>query len=137
MSEIETGQPKWSVIAYWIATMILGSVFLSAGFFYLTGGAEQTAGIARLGYPQYIMTILGVWKVLGGLVLFLPGLALLKEWAYAGILFNLTGASASNAFAGMGTFHILGPIIILLIALVSDALRPRTRRLSEITWRKK
>jgi DoxX-like protein len=63
--------------------------------------------MTHLGYPAYFMTILGFWKVLVGAAILLPGFPLLKEWAYAGMIFDLTGASASRVASGDAVFHIL------------------------------
>jgi hypothetical protein len=85
--------------------------------------------MVALGYPLYFMTILGAWKVLGGAVILAPGLPRLKEWAYAGIVFDLTGAALSHAFAGDPAAKLVNPLILTGIALASWALRPTSRRL--------
>jgi heme/copper-type cytochrome/quinol oxidase subunit 2 len=90
---------------------------------------------ADLGYPIYLGTILGIWKLPFALVMFLPGFLRLKEWAYAGAVFNYTGAAASHFFAGhagMGsimTRGIIGPTVFAVITIASWALRPPARRL--------
>jgi hypothetical protein len=80
-----------------------------------------------LGYPAYFLTILGVWKVLSAPALLAPRLPRLKEWAYAGIFFDLTGAAASHAFSGESPGKIAAPLVLLLIAAASWALRPPSR----------
>ncbi len=83
-----------------------------------------------LGYPMYFFAILGVWKVLGAVAILVPRYPLLKEWAYAGIFFDLTGAAAScAAVGGYGAygFHILAPLILTVVAVASWALRPTSR----------
>jgi hypothetical protein len=94
---------------------------------------------AHLGYPIYLATILGIWKVPFAMVLFLPGLQRLKEWAYAGAVFNYTGAAASHFFAGVGSSVVWsnflgpgvgGPAVFAVITIASWALRPPARRLS-------
>lgn len=98
---------------------------------------------AHLGYPIYLATILGIWKVPSAMVLFLPGLQRLKEWAYAGAVFNYTGAAASHFLFGYGSMGssvvlsggisgpgVLGPVVFAVITLASWALRPPVRRLS-------
>ena len=89
----------------------------------------QRESIAALGYPEYLMTILGVAKVLGVVVLLLPRLRLLKEWAYAGFTFDLLGASASHAFAKHSTGEVLIPLVILTLTVASYLLRPADRRI--------
>jgi len=85
---------------------------------------------ADLGYPIYLGTILGIWKLPFALVMFLPGLQRLKEWAYAGAVFNYTGAAASHFLAGhsgMGSITtpgIISPLVFAAITIASWALRP-------------
>ena len=90
--------------------------------------AQQVA-MAGLGYPAYLMTILGVAKIAGIVALLIPGTPLLKEWAYAGFAFDLLGASASHAFSGHGFLQIFAPLFVLLFAIASYSLRPGSRRL--------
>lgn len=79
-----------------------------------------------MGYPSYFLTILGTWKILGAIVVAAPRL---KEWAYAGMIFDLTGAAASRAFVGDGAPLVLVPIAIAGVVLASWSLRPASRRL--------
>jgi hypothetical protein len=120
-------------IAYWITTVLVA-------FFIGGGGAAQVARVPGtvngfvniLHYPAYFVTILGVWKVLGVIAILVPRFPRLKEWAYAGIFFDLTGAAASNAaVGGYGAygFHILAPLIIAGLAVASWALRPPSRKI--------
>lgn len=117
-------------IAYWVTTVLTAASFCSGGIIYLSGSPEVAAGMQQLGFPPYFPMILGPWKLLGGIVILLPRLALLKEWAYAGMLFNLTAASAANAFAGNAVWHIITPLVVLLLVAVSWALRPESKRLA-------
>jgi hypothetical protein len=80
----------------------------------------------------YILTILGVWKLLGAIVLFAPRLPRLKEWVYAGVIFELTGAAASFVAHGDSTNELIAPLVLAAIALTSWALRPPSRRLGII-----
>ena len=85
---------------------------------------------ARLGYPLYFFAILGIWKVLGAIAILVPGFPRLKEWAYAGIFFDLTGAAAScAAVGGYGAyaFHVIAPLILTGFTVASWALRPESR----------
>ena len=118
-------------IVYWIATIIIGSETLAGGLTdLLHGRAMIVAGpyvldiIKHLGYPEYVLVILGIWKVLGGIVLFVPGLPRLKQWAYAGIFFELTGAAASWALHGDPVKEWISPSALAVVALVSWALQP-------------
>ena len=86
--------------------------------------------IERLGYPPYFLVILGIWKLLGAVALVIPRFPRLKEWAYAGVIFDLTGAVASLFASGLidvGT--IAYPIVMTAVAVASWALRPASRRL--------
>jgi hypothetical protein len=83
-----------------------------------------------LGYPLYFFRILGFWKVLGAIAILVPRFPRLKEWAYAGIFFDLTGAAASVAAVGsygVYAFHIFAPLILAVLTVVSWALRPESR----------
>lgn len=116
-------------IIYWIATAIIAFVFISGGAAGVARPPSVMQGMLHLGYPPYFMLILGTWKFLGGVIILLPGTKLLKEWAYAGMLFDLTGASASHAAVGDPVVHIIVPLIILIILAISWALRPPSRTL--------
>jgi hypothetical protein len=85
------------------------------------------AATLALGYPPYLLIILGGWKLLSAPALLAPGLPRLKEWAYAGIFFDLTGAAASHAFSGDPTGKVATPLVLLLTAATSWALRPASR----------
>jgi len=119
-------------IVYWITTILVA--------FSMSGGAAQLAhvpgvvdGFVRvLHYPPYFVTILGFWKVVGAIAILVPGLPRLKEWAYAGIFFDLTGAAASSAAVGGAAFHILAPLICAVFAVASWALRPPSRVLGAL-----
>ena len=123
---------KTRLIVYWIATGLTAFVFLSGGVVDILRPAPALAGMRQLGYPDYFMVILGVWKVLGGVAVLAPRWPRVKEWAYAGMLFDLTGATASHASTGDSVRHIVTPMIILAIVVVSWALRPQSRRLGEL-----
>jgi uncharacterized membrane protein YphA (DoxX/SURF4 family) len=101
----------------------------------MSGGVAQLArvpgvvdGFVRvLHYPPYFVSILGFWKVAGAIAILVPRFPRLKEWAYAGIFFDLTGAAASSAAVGGGAFHILAPLVGAVLAVASWALRPQSR----------
>ena len=119
-------------IGYWATTGLVAFAMLSGGAAQLAHQRDTVAGVVRLGYPEYLVTILGTWKLLGGIVLLAPRLARLKEWAYAGAVFVFTGAAASHAAAGdagPGAFHVIVPLVLAAIAVASWALRPADRRL--------
>ncbi len=119
------------LIAYWVTTVLAAFVFLAGGAADLARPASAVELMTALGYPAYVMTILGVWKVLGGVAILIPRFPRLKEWAYAGMVFDLTGASASHAAVGEPAAKIATPLIILGIVMASWALRPTSRRLHD------
>src|SRR6185312_8341894 len=120
-------------IGYWITTALVALTFLSGGVMDASRNADVQAGMSHLGYPLYFALILGVWKFLGGVAILAPGFARLKEWAYAGIAFDLTGAAFSHASSGDGPGKIITPLVILAIAAASWALRPASRKLASNT----
>lgn len=79
--------------------------------------------MARLGYPAYFSSILGVWKILGAITVALPRFPRLKEWAYAGMIFDLTGAAISRAVVGDGAAGIVPPLLVASLVLASRSLR--------------
>jgi uncharacterized membrane protein YphA (DoxX/SURF4 family) len=121
---------KLKSISYWVITAMVA-------FFIGSGGAAELArvpgnveGLAHLGYPVYFATIIGFWKVLGAIAIVAPGFPRLKEWAYAGIFFDLTGAAAScAAVGGYGAygFHVIAPLVLTGLTVASWALRPESR----------
>lgn len=123
-------------ITYWITTGIIA-------FFMGVGGAAQIwqyktnphGMVPQLLYPMYFFAILGIWKVLGAIAVLAPRFPLLKEWAYAGIFFDLTGAAAScAAVGGYGAygFHVLAPLILAGVTVASWKLRPASRKLATL-----
>src|SRR6266850_292940 len=123
-----TTKPR--TIGYWAATGLIAAAFLAGGAAELTSAPDVVATTLALGYPAYVLTILGIWKVLSVPALLAPRLPRLKEWAYAGVFFDLTGAAASHAFSGDSAGKIATPLLLLLIAAMSWALRPSSR-----TWK--
>ena len=120
---------KAQAVGYWVCTVLIGLSFLSGGVADLLRPPQVVEGMTHLGYPAYFMIILGVWKLLGAGVVLLPGLALIKEWAYAGMIFDLTGASASHIASGDDVRHIVTPLVLAVLVVASWALRPEGRRL--------
>src|SRR5258707_10537608 len=122
-----TMQTKPKVIGYWVATGLLAAAFLAGGAAELASAPAVVTSTLALGYPAYVLTIVGLWKVLTVPALLAPRLPRLKEWAYAGIFFDLSGAAASHAFSGDPPGKIATPLVLLLIAVASWALRPGAR----------
>ncbi len=112
-------------ILYWITTALLAFILISGGLWLMAGSQPMDA---YLGFPTYFWQILGFWKILGGIAILVPRFPLLKEWAYAGIVFNMTGASAARIFVGDSAAHIIVPLVITGIAVASWYLRPESRK---------
>ena len=121
---------KTKNLGYWVTTGIVALAFAVGGAVDLSGAPQVVATMGHLGYPAYFATLLGAWKLLGALALLAPRLPRLKEWAYAGILFDLTGAAVSHAAVGDGAGKVLTPLFILAVAAASWALRPSGRVVS-------
>ncbi len=119
-------------VIYWIATLVAAAAFVVPGALNLLRAPHMVRDMAHLGYPPYFPTILGAWKVLGALAIVLPGRPRLKEWAYAGMVFDLTGAALSRAVIGDGAFKIVVPLVIAAVVGTSWALRPPARRLAPL-----
>ena len=120
---------KPKLIGYWLTTGLFAAAFLAAGASELAGAPAAVTATVALGYPAYVLTILGLWKILSVPALLAPRFPRLKEWAYAGIFFDLTGAAASHAFSGASLGIIATPLVLLLLAAASWALRPPSRTL--------
>lgn len=110
--------------------MLVALAYASGGYFDVAQPPFVMEEMTALGYPAYFFNILGVWKMGAAVALLAPGLPRLKEWAYAGILFNLTGATASHVFVKDPLGEVITPLVILVIAIVSWALRPASRKLA-------
>lgn len=114
---------------YWVTTALLASELLLGGIWDVLRVSQVHVIIDRLGYPPYFLVILGVWKVLGAVAVIVPRFPRLKEWAYAGVVFDLTGALASNLASGVtdtGTIAFL--LLMIGVTATSWALRPASRR---------
>lgn len=122
-------------IIYWIATIWLALGMFSTGAGQLfkakagQGGADM---ISHLGYPLYLLTLLGIWKLLGVAALLVPKCALLKEWTYAGFFFILSGAIFSHLAAGDMVYKILPSLLLLILTAISWYFRPADRKIGSI-----
>lgn len=117
-------------IGYWVTTALVALGFAAGGAFDLGQSPQVVEGLRHLGYPAYFAALLGAWKVLGAVAIVAPGFARLKEWAYAGIVFDLTGAAISHAAVGDGADKLFAPLLLLAFAVTSWALRPQSRKLA-------
>lgn len=124
----DAGASRAKTIGYWVTTGLL--VFcMTGGIFEMLGLKTTMDGITRLGYPSYIIPALGLGKVLASLAILWPGVPRLKEWAYAGIFFNMLGAFVSHVALKDPAWSIVVTLTIAAITLASWALRPSGRKL--------
>jgi hypothetical protein len=126
---------KRKVIAYWICTVFIALCIGSGGAAQAFRVPQNVQGMTALGYPLHFIVLLGVWKVLGALTLLAPRLRLVKEWAYAGIFIDLSGAVVGSAANAGGAFHVVAPIVLIGILAASWVLRPESRRLPDTKLR--
>ncbi|MPR33978.1 DoxX family protein [Salmonirosea aquatica] len=123
-------------IIYWVATLWLALGMVSTGALQVFQGKEGTGGsdsIIHLGYPVYFLTLLGVWKIMGVFVMLLPKFPLLKEWAYAGFFFTMTGAIFSHIALGDAVTELLPALLLLTLTALSWYFRPADRKIVPIS----
>lgn len=128
---------KASKIIYWIATGWLALGMLSTGIVQLFKMKQETDLMTHLGYPVYFLTILGTWKILGVVAVLLPGSRqvfpnLLKEWAYAGFFFAMSGAIFSHIASGSSASDMFGPSLLIVLTVLSWYFRPADRKISSV-----
>jgi uncharacterized membrane protein YphA (DoxX/SURF4 family) len=126
---------KRNKIIYWVATawLALGMVVTGAGqLIKMRAGSGGVDMITDLGYPVYFIIILGVWKILGAAAVLIPKFPLLKEWAYAGFFFVMSGAVFSHLVSGDEAKELFGPILLLILTVVSWYFRPAERKLVSV-----
>ena len=126
---------KRDKIIYWIATIWLALGMVSTGAVQLLKGKAGAGGLdslMHLGYPVYFLTILGVWKMLGVIAILIPRFPLLKEWAYAGFFFVVSGAIFSHLIMGDDAKELFGPTLLLILLVVSWYFRPADRKLISV-----
>lgn len=120
---------KKQTLVYWIATIWLALGMLSSGIIQLFKMKTEVDFITQLGYPVYFMTILGAWKILGVIAVLIPNFQLLKEWAYAGFFFVMSGAVMSHLANGDAIKEIFPSILLLVLTIVSWYARPANRKI--------
>ena len=117
-------------IIYWVATTLLAIGMLQSGIFAVIQSKQWVDLVTHLGYPVYILYIIGIWKILGVVAILIPGFKLLKEWAYAGFFFAMTGALVSHlAIGDYDVKAILGPSFQALFVVLSWYFRPANRKI--------
>src|SRR5512138_3614734 len=128
MTLIASSPPSRSrAIAYWLTTVLVAAELAVGGAWDILRTPYVRLVIEHLGYPDYFLVVLGVWKVLGAVALLAPRFPRLKEWAYAGAVFHYTGAVASHLAVGDGAATVAYPIVQIVLVAASWALRPPRR----------
>lgn len=120
---------KRNKIIYWIATLWLALGMISTGIVRLLKMKEEVEMMDHLGYPVYFLTLLGIWKILGVFAILVPKFPILKEWAYAGFFFAMSGAIFSHLAAGDPAITLFGPILLLILTVTSWFFRPVARKI--------
>lgn len=129
MNMLNRSAGKARKITYWIATLWLSLGMLSTGIVQLIKIKEEVDVTLHLGYPIYLLTIIGIWKILGVVTVLIPRFALLKEWAYAGFFFAMSGAIFSHIASGDPVKEIFPPLLLLVLTVISWYFRPAERTL--------
>ena len=117
---------------YWIITAVLSFCIFSGGLAQTVQVKEVIDGFKPLGYPVYFISLIGIWKMLGVIAIFIPGFKLLKEWAYAGIFFVMSGAVISHIASGDVSVKIISPVLLAVFTVLSWYLRPTNRKIISV-----
>lgn len=121
---------KRNKFIYWITTGFLAFGMLAGGVQQLLQIGGYVDIITQLGYPLYFMSILGAWKILGVAAILIPKYPLVKEWAYAGFFFAMSGAAISHIAAGQPLAEALPSLILLTMTVASWYFRPEDRKIT-------
>lgn len=122
---------KRDKIIYWVATIWLSLGMVSGGIFQLMKMEDAVNNFKHLGYPEYLLTLLGIWKLLGVIAILIPKYPVLKEWAYAGFFFAMTGALVSHLIMGDPFGETFPSVFTLILVIVSWYFRPAERKTSK------
>lgn len=120
---------KKKLVWYWIITAILSFCIFLGGLAQAIQVKGVVQGFKPLGYPNYFISLIGVWKVLGVIAILIPKFKLLKEWAYAGIFFTMSGAVISHIASSDVSIQIIAPVLLVVFTVLSWYLRPEDRRI--------
>ena len=123
---------KRKLIWYWIITILLSFCIFFGGLAQALQLKEVLQGFKPLGYPTYFISLIGIWKVLGVFAILIPKFPLLKEWAYAGIFFTMSGAVISHIASDDVKVQIISPIVLAIFTVLSWYLRPANRKLISV-----
>jgi len=123
---------KKKLMWYWIITVILSFCLFSGGMAQAVQVKGVIDGFKPLGYPAYFISLIGIWKMLGIIAILVPGLKLLKEWAYAGLFFVMSGAVISHIASNHVTIQIIAPFLLTVFTVLSWYLRPANRKIASV-----
>ena len=123
---------KKKTLWYWIITVMLSFFIFSGGLAQALRVEGVVQGFKPLGYPTYFIALIGVWKMLGVIAILIPGFKLLKEWAYAGIFFVMSGAVISHIASNDISLQIIAPFILAIFTVLSWYLRPADRKIISV-----
>ena len=120
---------KRNKIIYWVSTSWLSLGMISTGIVQIIHQEEEVQKMTSMGYPMYFLTIIGAWKILGAVAILIPNYPLLKEWAYAGFFFLMTGAILSHLAVRDNAAGYFGPALLLFLTIISWHYRPVERKI--------
>lgn len=128
--ETSNRSEKRTKIIYWIFTLWMALGMVSTAIVQLMKNKDELANFTNLGYPAYLMTIIGVWKLLGVIAILIPKRLLLKEWAYAGFFFVMSGAIISHLIVGDTAGRTFPAVLLFVLVIISWYFRPSNRKIS-------
>lgn len=128
--ETSNQSEKRTKIIYWIFTLWMALGMVSTAIVQLMKNKDELANFTNLGYPAYLMTSIGVWKILGIIVILIPKRLLLKEWAYAGFFFVMSGAVISHLIVGDTVGRTFPAVLLFVLVIISWYFRPADRKIS-------
>ena len=123
---------KRNKIIYWVATLWLSLGMISTGIVQLMKLPKETDFITKMGYPEFLLPFLGITKFLGVIAVLIPRYPLVKEWAYAGFFFMMSGAIYSHVVTGAPIGEVAPPVLLLVLTVISWRFRPAERKIAEL-----
>ncbi|MDQ0064662.1 DoxX family protein [Chryseobacterium lathyri] len=132
--ETQNKSQKRKKIIYWIFTIWMALGMVSTAIVQLMKNEDELKNFTNLGYPAYLMMIIGVWKILGVIAILIPKRPLLKEWAYAGFFFVMSGALISHIIVGDTFGRTFPALLLLILVIISWYFRPADRKIAVINY---
>jgi len=130
--ETQNKSQKRNRIIYWIFTIWMALGMVSTAIVQLMKNEDELRNFTNLGYPAYLMMIIGVWKLLGVIAVLIPKRPLLKEWAYAGFFFVMSGALSSHIIVGDTFGRTFPALLLLVLVIISWYFRPSDRKIAGV-----